>query len=118
MTGTQKQARQSVSARKREHAAAVIRAAIGLSDDWFPGNKFEAVQQRYSQVWKGLRSLTYHEREIIQLRYGLSDDDGYIYTLEDIAHIFKRSKRRIRQIETEAVRKLELQLTAPAHTPI
>ena len=34
-----------------------------------------------------LRRLSYREREIIKLRYGLGD--GYTYTLEEVGHIFK-----------------------------
>ncbi len=52
-----------------------------------------------------LKSLTYREREIIKLRYGLGD--GYSYTLEEVGHIFKVTRERIRQIEAKAVRKLQ-----------
>jgi RNA polymerase primary sigma factor len=52
-----------------------------------------------------LKSLTYREREIIKLRYGLSD--GYTYTLEEVGRIFKVTRERIRQIEARAVRKLK-----------
>ena len=52
-----------------------------------------------------LKSLTFREREIIKLRYGLGD--GYSYTLEEVGHIFKVTRERIRQIEAKAVRKLQ-----------
>ena len=52
-----------------------------------------------------LKTLTYREREIIRLRYGLGD--GYSYTLEEVGHIFKVTRERIRQIEAKAVRKLQ-----------
>lgn len=52
-----------------------------------------------------LKSLSYREREIIKLRYGLGD--GYSYTLEEVGHIFKVTRERIRQIEAKAVRKLQ-----------
>ncbi len=52
-----------------------------------------------------LRTLSYREREIIKLRYGLGD--GYSYTLEEVGHIFKVTRERIRQIEAKAVRKLQ-----------
>ena len=52
-----------------------------------------------------LKSLTYREREIIKLRYGLGD--GYSYTLEETGRIFKVTRERIRQIEAKAVRKLQ-----------
>jgi len=52
-----------------------------------------------------LNTLTYREREIIRLRYGL--DDGYSYTLEEVGRIFKVTRERVRQIEAKAVRKLQ-----------
>ncbi len=52
-----------------------------------------------------LRSLTYREREIIRLRYGLGD--GYSYTLEETGRIFKVTRERIRQIESKALKKLQ-----------
>jgi RNA polymerase primary sigma factor len=52
-----------------------------------------------------LKTLSYREREIIKLRYGLGD--GYSYTLEEVGHIFKVTRERIRQIEAKAVRKLQ-----------
>jgi hypothetical protein len=39
------------------------------------------------QISKVLKTLSYREREIIKLRYGLGD--GYSYTLEEVGHIFK-----------------------------
>lgn len=59
-----------------------------------------------------LRSLTYREREIIKLRYGLGD--GYSYTLEETGRIFKVTRERIRQIESKALRKLQHE-TRAAH---
>ena len=58
-----------------------------------------------SRINKVLKSLSYREREIIKLRYGLGD--GYSYTLEEVGHIFKVTRERIRQIEAKAVRKLQ-----------
>ncbi len=56
-------------------------------------------------ISKVLKTLSYREREIIKLRYGLGD--GYSYTLEEVGHIFKVTRERIRQIEAKAVRKLQ-----------
>ena len=50
-----------------------------------------------------LKTLTYREREIIRLRYGLGD--GYTYTLEEVGRIFKVTRERVRQIEAKAVKK-------------
>jgi RNA polymerase primary sigma factor len=52
-----------------------------------------------------LKTLTYREREIIRLRYGLVD--GYTYTLEEVGRIFKVTRERVRQIEAKAVAKLQ-----------
>jgi len=62
----------------------------------------EMLKNRITNV---LKSLSYREREIIKLRYGLGD--GYSYTLEEVGHIFKVTRERIRQIEAKAVRKLQ-----------
>ena len=48
-----------------------------------------------------LESLSYREREVIRLRYGLSD--GYAYTLSEVGKIFSVTRERIRQIECEAL---------------
>lgn len=62
----------------------------------------EMLKERINQV---LSSLTFREREIIKLRYGLKD--GYTYTLEEVGRIFKVTRERVRQIEAKAVRKLQ-----------
>lgn len=51
------------------------------------------------------KRLSYREREVIKLRYGLGDT--YAYTLEEVAHIFKVTRERIRQIEKKAIRRLQ-----------
>jgi len=52
-----------------------------------------------------LKTLTYREREIIRLRYGLTD--GYTYTREEVGRIFRVTRERVRQIEAKAVKKLQ-----------
>ena len=52
-----------------------------------------------------LQTLTYREREIIKLRYGIGD--GYTYTLEEVGRIFKVTRERVRQVEAKAIRKLQ-----------
>ena len=66
----------------------------------FKGRKLD--REKIDQV---LKTLTYREREIIKLRYGLGD--GYTYTLEEVGRIFKVTRERVRQIEAKAVRKLQ-----------
>jgi RNA polymerase primary sigma factor len=62
----------------------------------------EMLKDKIDQV---LKTLTYREREIIKLRYGLGD--GSTYTLEEVGRIFKVTRERVRQIEAKAVRKLQ-----------
>jgi len=57
------------------------------------------------EIGKLLKVLTYREREIIKLRYGL--ENGYSYTLEEVGRIFQVSRERVRQIEQKAVEKLQ-----------
>ncbi|HHT9119768.1 MAG TPA: RNA polymerase sigma factor RpoD [Candidatus Hypogeohydataceae bacterium YC41] len=52
-----------------------------------------------------LNTLTYREREIIKLRYGIGD--GYTYTLEEVGKKFNVTRERVRQIEAKAIRKLQ-----------
>ena len=89
---------------------------IGDSDDGFFGDfiedrstqspinaaTHEMLKEKLDQV---LNTLTYREREIINLRYGLGD--GYTYTLEEVGKIFRVTRERVRQIEAKAVRKLQ-----------
>ncbi len=62
----------------------------------------EMLRFRIEQV---LKTLTYREREIIKLRYGIGD--GYTYTLEEVGRIFKVTRERVRQVEAKAIRKLQ-----------
>jgi RNA polymerase primary sigma factor len=62
----------------------------------------DMLRQRIELV---LKSLTYREREIIKLRYGIGD--GYTYTLEEVGRIFKVTRERVRQVEAKALRKLQ-----------
>ena len=61
----------------------------------------EMLKERINDV---LSTLTFREREIIKLRYGIGD--GYTYTLEEVGRIFRVTRERVRQIEAKAVRKL------------
>ncbi|MEM7262711.1 MAG: RNA polymerase sigma factor RpoD [Planctomycetota bacterium] len=89
---------------------------IGDSDDGFFGDFIEdasvespinaATQEMLKEKMRDvLKTLTYREREIIKLRYGL--EDGYTYTLEEVGKIFKVTRERVRQIEAKAVKKLQ-----------
>ena len=89
---------------------------IGDSDDSYFGDfiedksvespvsvaSYEMLKDKIEQV---LDTLTFREREIIKLRYGLGD--GYTYTLEEVGRKFKVTRERVRQIEAKALRKLQ-----------
>jgi RNA polymerase primary sigma factor len=89
---------------------------IGESEDSYFGDFIEdetissPVQSATQEMLKDriehvLKTLTYREREIIKLRYGIGD--GYTYTLEEVGRIFKVTRERVRQVEAKAVRKLQ-----------
>jgi RNA polymerase primary sigma factor len=71
-------------------------------DDPLRDTNMEMLKRRLDDV---MNDLTYREREIIRLRYGLTD--GYTYTLEEVGKIFQVTRERVRQIESKAVRKLQ-----------
>src|SRR5699024_3314718 len=60
-----------------------------------------AFKEKLNEV---LDTLTTREKNIIHFRFGLKNDR--IYTLEEIGDLFEVTRERIRQIETEAMRKL------------
>jgi RNA polymerase primary sigma factor len=89
---------------------------IGDSDDSYFGDFIEDEQAESpvnaathemlkDKIDQVLQTLTFREREIIKLRYGIGD--GYTYTLEEVGKIFKVTRERVRQIEAKAVRKLQ-----------
>jgi RNA polymerase primary sigma factor len=89
---------------------------IGESEDSFFGDFLEdktadnpisvaAQEMLKEKINSVLDTLTYREREIIKLRYGLGD--GYTYTLEEVGKMFNVTRERVRQIEAKAVRKLQ-----------
>ncbi len=54
---------------------------------------------------EAMEILSWREREILKLRFGLAD--GYSYTLEEVGRIFQVTRERIRQIECKAMNKLQ-----------
>ncbi|MEZ6094639.1 MAG: sigma-70 family RNA polymerase sigma factor [Pirellulaceae bacterium] len=71
-------------------------------DDPLYESNQEALKGRIEEA---MEHLNYREREILKLRYGLTD--GYSYTLEEVGRIFSVTRERVRQIESKAVRKLQ-----------
>ena len=89
---------------------------VGESEDSYFGDFLEDESQEApatsvsndalkSRIEAVLKTLTYREREIIKLRYGIGD--GYTYTLEEVGRIFKVTRERVRQVEAKAIRKLQ-----------
>jgi RNA polymerase primary sigma factor len=115
-----KEAEMSVSEARRvlkisKHPFSLDRP-IGESEDSYFGDFIEdesvdsPVQSATQEMLKDridhvLKTLTYREREIIKLRYGIGD--GYTYTLEEVGRIFKVTRERVRQVEAKAIRKLQ-----------
>lgn len=58
-----------------------------------------------SRIETILATLADREREVISLRYGLTD--GQPHTLEEVARFFHVTRERIRQIEQKALKKLK-----------
>ena len=58
-----------------------------------------------TELQDAMEVLSWREREILKLRYGLGD--GSYYTLEEVGRIFQVTRERIRQIENKAVQKLQ-----------
>jgi RNA polymerase sigma factor (sigma-70 family) len=55
-----------------------------------------------------LKRLSYRERTILELRYGLDkESEGTCHTLEEIGYILKVSKERVRQGEVKALRRIK-----------
>ena len=88
---------------------------LGESDDGAVGDfvseqrdedPLQAMNQQSlkSLIGRALDGLSYREREIIRLRFGLAD--GYSYTLEEVGALFDVTRERVRQIEAKAVEKL------------
>ena len=71
---------------------------------WYELPDDAELSEHFEQLHRVLKRLSYRERRIISLYYGI--EDGYSYTFQDIGRIFKISKARIAQIRTKAVQKM------------
>jgi len=63
-----------------------------------------ARQMLREQISSALTSLADREREVLEMRFGLTD--GQEHTLEEVSRFFDVTRERIRQIEAKALRKL------------
>lgn len=57
-----------------------------------------------SQVESALSKLTYREKMVVSMRYGL--DGKGSFTLGEVGKIFKVTRERVRSIEASAIRKM------------
>ncbi len=89
---------------------------IGESEDSYFGDLLEdsksespvttaTKEMLKDRINKVLGTLTFREKEIINLRYGLGD--GCTYTLEEVGLRFNVTRERVRQIQAKAVCKLQ-----------
>jgi len=62
----------------------------------------------FQMLWEALSRLRGIEGDVLRLRYGLGDDQEL--TLREIGEKYSLSRERIRQLETQALKKLRLQL--------
>jgi len=76
-----------------------------IQDEVNPAPEDEAANSMLRQQFRDvLSSLTDRERRIIEMRYGLDNEQGL--TLKEVGHEFGLTRERIRQIEKEALAKL------------
>jgi len=76
-----------------------------IQDEVNPAPEDEAANSMLRQQFRDvLSSLTDRERKIIEMRYGLDNEQGL--TLKEVGHEFGLTRERIRQIEKEALAKL------------
>jgi RNA polymerase sigma factor (sigma-70 family) len=70
-------------------------------------------RERRDQVLSSLDRLSPREKQVIRLRYGIGLDTGY--TLREIGEMLRISRERVRQIETDAIIKIQEWHDIPSH---
>jgi RNA polymerase sigma factor (sigma-70 family) len=75
-------------------------------------NTQEMLKEKINAV---LQTLTEREREIVKLRYGLAD--GYTYSVEEVGQLLTITHKAVREIERQAITKLQAQNQPPPKTP-
>jgi len=64
-----------------------------------------SIESRRDALRRVLQSLSYRERRVLELRYGLNGENPR--TLDEVGREFNVTRERIRQIENQSLRKLE-----------
>ncbi len=64
----------------------------------------ELIEELQSRIDTALDTLSYRERGILKMRYGMGD--GYTYTLAQAGYVFKLTRERIRQLQARSLRRL------------
>jgi RNA polymerase sigma factor (sigma-70 family) len=62
-------------------------------------------RERHEQVLSALDRLSPREKQVIRLRFGIGFDTGY--TLREVGEMLRISRERVRQIETDAIIKIQ-----------
>jgi RNA polymerase sigma factor (sigma-70 family) len=57
------------------------------------------------RINRALQVLSYRERGVLEMRYGLGD--GHFYTLAEVGYVFNLTRERIRQIQVRSLVKLQ-----------
>ena len=73
-----------------------VRAKLTLRND---------VEEMKAAILDAMGTLTFREREILSLRFGIRD--GEEHTLEEVGLIFRIQRERVRQIQNRAIRKMQ-----------
>jgi len=63
-----------------------------------------AMAQLRVRILAALDGLSYRERAIVEMRFGLGD--GHAYTLAETGYVFRLTRERVRQLQARALRRL------------
>lgn len=89
------------SQRKEEITSIFNRLRDGSSED--PSDSYADLKDKITEL---LETLNEREKKILELRYGIKD--GIFRTLEQLSHVFKITRERVRQLEAKALKKLRI----------
>ena len=64
-----------------------------------------SVAERERKLKESLENLSYRERRVLELRYGLGGE--HPRTLDEVGRTFNVTRERIRQIENQSLKKLQ-----------